>query len=240
MRILSLVISAVVACSNWGLSFQTKNAPPRADFDTDFLKQYGAAYIGDTSGKTVYLTFDAGFENGQTPGILDTLKKNAVPAAFFLVGNYLEREPALVKRMADEGHTVGNHTFHHPDMSGVSDFAAFRKELELMESAYKNVTGRELPKFYRPPMGKFSEQNLKFAKDLGYKTVFWSLAYVDWKRDEQPAPAAAMEKLMSRIHGGAVILLHSTSQTNADILDEFIAKLKANGYQFGTLEQLFA
>lgn len=230
----------MVACSNWGLSFQTKNAPPKADFDAAYLKQYDAMYIGGAEKKTVYLTFDAGFENGQTPGILDTLKKNAVPAAFFLVGNYLEREPALVKRMADEGHIVGNHTFHHPDMSAVVTMDGFRKELEAMEVKFKEVTGRELPKFYRPPMGKFSEQNLKFAKELGYRTVFWSLAYVDWKRDEQPSPAEAMEKLTSRIHPGAVILLHSTSQTNADILDGFIGKLREDGYEFGTLEQLFA
>ncbi|GHV09101.1 peptidoglycan-N-acetylmuramic acid deacetylase PdaA [Clostridia bacterium] len=239
IKICSTILAATIAVSNWGLSFQTPNAPPVADFDAAYLKTFDAAYIGDTASKDVYLTFDAGFENGQTPSILDTLKANAVPAAFFLVGNYFTTQPDLVRRMADEGHIVGNHTQHHPDMSGKSQ-AELQAELEPVETSYKQLTGKDMPKYYRPPQGVFSEQNLKAAQKLGYKTVFWSLAYVDWHRDKQPDPAASLAKLMSRLHGGAVILLHSTSQTNADILDEFIKKAKAQGYTFKSLDDLFA
>ena len=156
------------------------------------------------------------------------------------MGNYLERNADLVRRMAEEGHTVGNHTMHHPDMSAITDKAAFSRELQDLESLYKKTTGRELPKFYRPPQGIYSEENLKMAKELGYKTVFWSLAYVDWNNDAQPTKEQAFAKLLPRTHPGAVILLHSTSRTNAEILDELLTKWKEEGYRFGTVEELFA
>ena len=167
------------------------------------------------------------------------LKDHQVPAAFFLVGNYLEQNPDLVCRMADEGHTVGNHTWSHPDMSKITDPAAFERELKQVEDKYHEITGQALPKYYRPPQGIFSEENLKLARDLGYKTVFWSLAYVDWNNDDQPTAEAAFSKLLPRTHNGAVVLLHSTSKTNAAILDDLLTKWKDAGYRFGTLEELF-
>jgi len=134
---------------------------------------------------------------------------------------------------------VGNHTMHHPDMSAISDPAAFSKELQDLEVLYRETTGKELLRFYRPPQGVYSEENLKMAKELGYKTVFWSLAYVDWNNDAQPTKGQAFAKLLPRTHPGAVVLLHSTSRTNAEILDELLTKWKEEGYRFGTVEELF-
>ena len=224
----------------WGLSFRTEGAPPVGNAGSAQLQQYDAAFLGDPGEKVIYLTFDAGYENGSTEKILDTLKKHQVPAAFFLVGNYIEQNADLVRRMAQEGHTVGNHTMHHPDMSKISDKAAFQKELSDLENLYKEVTGEDLPKYYRPPQGNYSEENLKMAKELGYKTVFWSLAYADWDNNDQPNPDEAVEKLIRRTHDGAVILLHATSKTNAEILDRLITRWKDMGYRFAPLTELFA
>ena len=203
------------------------------------LREYDAAYLGDTSEKVLYLTFDAGYENGCTEKILDTLKKHNAKAAFFLVGNYIQRNADLVRRMVQEGHTVGNHTMHHPDMSKLSDFNAFSKELSDLAELYEQTVGQPLPRYYRPPQGIYSEENLKMAQQLGYKTVFWSLAYVDWNNDAQPSREQALSKLLPRTHPGAVVLLHSTSKTNSEILDELLTKWEEAGYRFGTVEELF-
>lgn len=236
----SVFASSALTTGSWGLSFRQEGAPPIGNAGKDQLRQYQAAYIGDVGEKVLYLTFDAGYENGCTAKILDTLKEKQVPAAFFLVGNYIQRSPDLVRRMVAEGHTVGNHTMHHYDMSRLSDKAAFSKELTDLEALYKETVGQELPKYYRPPQGIYSEENLKMAQELGYQTVFWSLAYVDWNNDAQPTRETAFAKLLPRTHNGAVVLLHSTSKTNAEILGELIDKWKAMGYRFGTLEELFA
>lgn len=235
----SVFASSALTTGSWGLSFRQEGAPPIGNAGKDQLRQYQAAYIGDVGEKVLYLTFDAGYENGCTAKILDTLKEKQVPAAFFLVGNYIRRSPDLVRRMVAEGHTVGNHTMHHYDMSRLSDKAAFSKELTDLEALYKETVGQELPKYYRPPQGIYSEENLKMAQELGYQTVFWSLAYVDWNNDAQPTRETAFAKLLPRTHNGAVVLLHSTSKTNAEILGELIDKWKAMGYRFGTLEELF-
>ena len=223
----------------WGLSFRTEGQPPVASAEAARLKTYDAAYIGNTSEKVLYLTFDAGYENGCTEKILDTLKKHNVKAAFFLVGNYMEKNADLVRRMVAEGHIVGNHTMHHPDMSKISDLESFSKELSQLEQLFQETTGKEMPKFYRPPQGTYSEENLKMAQQLGYKTVFWSLAYVDWNNDSQPTAQYAFSKLLPRTHNGAVVLLHSTSKTNAEILDELLTKWESTGYRFDTIDNLF-
>ena len=247
---LAVVIAAAVAVSvflsssletgSWGLSFREEGAPPIGNAGKDQLKQYDAAYIGNPGKKVLYLTFDAGYENGCTEKILDILKDQQVKAAFFLVGNYMEKNSDLVRRMAAESHIVGNHTMHHYDMSKLTAKEAFSKELTDLENLYKEVTGAPMAKYYRPPQGIYSEENLKMAKELGYRTVFWSLAYVDWNNDDQPTAEAAMSKLLPRTHPGAVVLLHSTSRTNAQILEKLIAAWKAEGYEFGTLGDLFA
>ena len=230
---------SAIATGSWGLSFRQEGQPPIGSAGAVQLKNYDAVYVGDTSEKVLYLTFDAGYENGCTEKILDTLKKHDVPAAFFLVGNYIEKNADLVRRMVDEGHIVANHTMHHPDMSKLADQDSFEKELQELEALFQSVTGKEMPKYYRPPQGIYSEDNLKMAKALGYKTVFWSLAYVDWNNDAQPTREQALGKLLPRTHNGAVVLLHSTSQTNAAILDELLTKWKAMGYRFASIDQLF-
>ena len=217
-------ITETSAECNWGLSFQQEKAPPIGNAEAEYLKQYNAYYIDKNAGKekNIYLTFDAGYENGYTEAILDVLKEEKVPAAFFLVGNYIEENPELVKRMVKEGHTVGNHTMHHPDMAAISEKSRFEKELKDLEESYKAATGEEMKKVYRPPQGKYSEENLKQAKELGYTTFFWSLAYVDWYENNQPDEQEAINLLNKRIHPGAIVLLHSTSKTNSRILKELI------------------
>ncbi len=226
------------ADGNWGLSFQQAGQPPVANATADYLKKFEAYYAEDTKEKVLYLTFDAGYENGNTAKILDALKKHRAPAAFFLVGNYLKTSPELVKRMVKEGHIIGNHTFHHPDMSQISTMETFSKELGDLEKLYQQTTGQEMKKFYRPPQGKYSEKNLEMAKKLGYHTIFWSLAYVDWYESQQPTREEAFKKLIPRVHPGAIVLLHSTSRTNAQILDELLTKWEELGYTFRSLDQL--
>ena len=236
---LTVFSGSVLQTGSWGLSFRQSGTTPVGNAGADQLKEYDAVYVGDTSQKKLYLTFDAGYENGCTAKILDVLKEQQVPAAFFLVGNYIEKNADLVRRMVQEGHIVGNHTMHHLDMSKLKTQEAFAKELQDLETLYKEVTGQDMAKYYRPPQGIYSRENLQMAKELGYKTVFWSLAYVDWNNDAQPKPEEAYAKLLPRTHNGAVVLLHSTSQTNADILEELILKWKEQGYEFGTVYELF-
>lgn len=234
----TVIPTASTSESNWGLSFQEEGKPPVANTTVEELKQFDAYYMQNTEENNIYLTFDCGYENGNTAPILDALKKHNAPATFFIVGNFLSTSPDLVRRMTEEGHTVGNHTFHHPDMSKISSIDAFSKELKDLENLYKETTGKEMVKYYRPPQGKYSESNLKMAQDLGYQTFFWSLAYVDWYQDKQPSSEEAFQKLLGRIHPGAIVLLHSTSSTNAAILDELLSKWEEMGYQFQPLKYL--
>lgn len=223
----------------WGLSFQTQGQPPVGTASAETLAKYDAVYVGDPDEKTIYLTFDAGYEIGCMESILDTLAVHDVRACFFVVGNYLEQNPELVLRMVQEGHLVGNHTEHHYDMSKIADEASFAQELQLVEQRYERITGQPMQKYYRPPQGVYSEENLKQAQKLGYRTVFWSLAYVDWYQDRQPTHEQAFEKLLGRIHPGAIVLLHSTSTTNAEILDSLLTRWEQAGYRFGTLPELY-
>ena len=223
---------------NWGLSFQEEGCAPIGNASCEELLPYHATYVDQTEEKVIYLTFDAGYENGCTAPILDALKKHNVPATFFVVGNFLETSPDLVKRMVEEGHTVGNHTYHHPDMSKISSKESFETELKEVEALYQEITGESMPLFYRPPQGKYNVTNLQMANEMGYCTFFWSLAYVDWLQDDQPTKEEAFEKLLGRIHPGAVVLLHSTSSTNAAILDELLTKWEEMGYTFAPLSDL--
>ena len=236
----SAAVSSAIApaADNWGLSFQEEGQPPVANATFDELQKYDTYYAEDTDEKVIYLTFDCGYENGNTAPILDALKKHNANAAFFVVGNFISTSPDLIKRMHEEGHTVGNHTYNHPDMSKISTKEAFEKELKDVEDAYKEITGEEMTRYYRPPQGKYSTENLQMAKDMGYHTFFWSLAYVDWYQDKQPSREEAFDKLLGRIHPGAVVLLHSTSSTNGEILDELLGKWEKMGYTFQSLDHL--
>lgn len=232
------VSSPLNEASSWGLSFRKEGARPEGNADINELKQYNAYYAEDTDEKVLYLTFDAGYENGNTPAILDALKKHGAPAAFFVVGNFIEDEPELVKRIVEEGHIVGNHTMTHPDMSAISTQQSFQEELAGVEKLFQDLTGEPMIKFYRPPRGVYSISNLAMADNLGYATFFWSLAYVDWNQEQQPSREEAFSKLLPRVHPGAIVLLHSTSSTNAEILDELLTKWEEMGYSFAPLTQL--
>lgn len=230
--------SASVQSASWGLSFQEEGKRPAGNATIDDLKQYNAYYASDTDEKILYLTFDAGYENGNTPAILEALKKHQAPAVFFAVGNFIKDNPDLIKRMITEGHIVGNHTMTHPDMSQISSMESFQKELKGVEELYTSVTGEPMTKFYRPPRGVYSTENLSMAKELGYSTFFWSLAYVDWIQEQQPSKEEAFQKLIPRIHPGAIVLLHNTSSTNAAILDELLTRWEEMGYQFHSIKEL--
>ena len=221
----------------WGLSFPNEGQPPAAPVTPQKLRELGGAYWDEDGGKALYLTFDAGYENGYTGEILDILKELEIPAAFFVTGDYLSRNADLIRRMAREGHIVGNHTMHHPDMTKV-DGEAFRAELQGVEEKYFDITGQTLPKYYRPPQGVYDEASLKRAQELGYQTVFWSLAYADWDNGKQPDCEYAKNKILSAAHNGEIMLLHPNSATNAAILDEVITELKALGYGFGCLTDI--
>ncbi len=227
-----------VPTGSWGLSFFAQGTPPTGNATARELAEWDTHYVGDTSQKVIYLTFDAGYENGYTATILDTLKRQQVPACFFVVGHYLESAPELVRRMVAEGHLVANHTDSHPDMSAIAQKSAFLGELAGVEEKYRRLIGKEMPKLYRPPRGVYSADNLQMAHEAGYHTFFWSLAYVDWYVDNQPTREQALEKLVGRIHPGAIVLLHSTSATNAQVLEEVIVKWKEMGYTFAPLTAL--
>lgn len=233
-------MNVVMQAENWGLGFSgvAEGGQPTGNATAEELKKYDTYYVGKPNEKVIYLTFDCGYENGNTGAILDALKKHNAPATFFVVGHYVESAPDMIKRMIEEGHTVGNHTYHHPDMSAISDLSAFQKEMDDVANAFKELTGQEISMYYRPPQGKYSTNNLNMAKQLGYSTFFWSLAYVDWNADKQPSHEEAFQKLTGRVHPGAVVLLHNTSKTNGEILDELLTKWEEMGYKFGTLEEL--
>ncbi|WP_294153429.1 delta-lactam-biosynthetic de-N-acetylase [uncultured Clostridium sp.] len=203
-----------------------------------FLNECDAYYLGNTSEKEIYLTFDEGYENGNTGKILDILKEVNVPAAFFVVKPYIDKEPELVKRMVDEGHIVGNHSVHHPSMPQIHDSEKFEAELTGVEDAYKELTGEEMPKFFRPPMGKYSKESLEMTKSLGYKTIFWSFAYKDWLINDQPSEEKGIQKITNGSHPGCIMLLHAVSDTNTKILKQVLTSLKDSGYEFKSLNDL--
>lgn len=230
--------SSAAQSTGWGLSFQEEGKRPAGNASIDDLKQYNAYYASDTDQKIIYLTFDAGYENGNTPAILDALKKHQAPAVFFVVGNFIKDNPDLIRRILAEGHIIGNHTMTHPDLPQISSMDTFQKELQDVEELYTSLTGEAMTKFYRPPRGIYSTENLSMAKELGYSTFFWSLAYVDWIQDQQPSREEAFQKLLTRIHPGAIVLLHNTSSTNAEILDELLTRWEEMGYEFHSLKEL--
>ena len=228
---------------SWYCVRNKEHKQPRADANMSFIENYGGYYVDKKHGdgdddKVIYLTFDAGYENGNVAKILDVLKEEKVPAAFFVLDNLITQNKALVMRMLDEGHLVCNHTSKHLDVTKCKNIDEFKRELESLENVFKEVTGKEMPKYFRPPEGKFSEKSMQYASELGYKTIFWSFAYADWDNGAQPSLDVAKEKILANVHNGEIMLLHPTSATNAAILADVIRELKAQGYRFGTLDEL--
>lgn len=210
---------------------------PGTEYST-LLSKYNGYYIGDKCKKFLYLTFDNGYENGFTPKILDTLKDNNVQATFFVTNPYLKENPDLIKRMVNEGHIVGNHSTTHPSMPSIQNFTKFKYQLETIAETYKNITGEPMKKFFRPPMGEFSERSLYYTKELGYKSIFWSFAYDDWNPNSQPSKEQAIKNIKKNMHNGEIFLLHSVSKTNCEILDQIIKYWKSEGYEIKSIEDL--
>lgn len=233
-----LQISAHYKPMSWYVQRNKDHRQPVLPREFEFLKDLNTIYVGDSNNKKVYLTFDAGYENGNVEKILNVLARNEVQGAFFILSNLIKSSPELVKRMAEENHLVCNHTSTHKDMSGINSEEEFCKELVELENQYKNLTGREMSKYFRPPEGKFDHNTLEFARELGYKTVFWSFAYADWDNDKQPSAEYAKNKILENMHNGAILLLHPTSSTNASVLEDVIIELKRMGYQFGSLDDI--
>ena len=223
---------------NWYYVSPNNTRPTAPPESTSFLDKYDSYFIGKEDEKVLYLTFDEGYENGNTSFILDVLKNHEVPAAFFVVKPYIEKNKELIKRMTDEGHLVCNHSNTHPSMAKIFEKEKFEKEFTSVEESFKELTGKDLPKFFRPPMGKYSELSLKQTKDLGYKTIFWSFAYRDWLVDSQPSHEVAKNKILSNVHNGSIMLLHAVSNTNKEILDDVLTELKNKGYVFKNLDAI--
>lgn len=245
---LSLILPCVLGCSisssaeeglHWYLK-RCKGGTPSFPGEAEEIKQYSAYFIDEKANdenKRIYITFDAGYENGNIEKILDTLKSESVPAAFFLLDNIILKNSDLVIRMADEGHLVCNHTKNHKDLSFATE-SEIVKNLKSLEMLYEEKTGREMAKYFRFPEGKYSIQALKCVQSLGYKTVFWSFAYDDWDNGRQPDTKKAIKKVLDNTHNGAVMLFHPTSCTNAEIFPTLIKEWKNMGYSFGTLDEL--
>ena len=225
---------------NWYCKNREGHVRPSIAPEFSFIKDHGGYWLDerDPEEKVIYLTFDAGYENGNVEKILDTLKEHQATGAFFVLSNLVTTNTALVKRMKAEGHLVCNHTSKHKNMTKFTDFSSFEAELKALERVYLDATGEKLDPFYRPPEGCFSEENLDFAAQCGYKTVFWSFAYADWDNQKQMPAVKARDKILAHTHNGMVLLLHPTSSTNAEILDGILTEWENQGYRFGTLYEL--
>lgn len=221
---------------HWGFNkgVNEQQAEAGAAYD-QLLDKYAAFYKGSKEEKILYLTFDNGYENGYTGKILDILKREQVPATFFVTGHYLKSAPDLTKRMVAEGHIIGNHSWSHPDMTKISD-AEIKSELEKVKIETEKLTGQSEMKYLRPPRGILSERTLKVAQDAGYVHVLWSLAFKDWLTDQQKGSKYAYDHIMAQVHPGSVMLLHTVSKDNADALESVIQDLKKKGYVFKSLD----
>lgn len=242
------LLTAAMSTAGTGWYFQHskhgEQMPPPPELA--YIEEYDGYYADhrhttmEDEDKVLYLTFDAGYENGNVAKVLDVLQTENVPGAFFILEGLVKHSPELVQRMEAEGHLVCNHTASHRDMTTVNSLEMFRAELERMENVYTELTGKRLAPFYRPPEGKVSERALHYAKECGYSTILWSFAYGDWDNGKQMDPAKAKEKILSETHNGEILLLHPTSATNAAILGDLIHAWREMGFRFGTLEELVA
>ncbi|WP_028389929.1 delta-lactam-biosynthetic de-N-acetylase [Bacillus cihuensis] len=226
------------APNHWGFNKGKNEQPAQAGTKLDeMMKKHGALYKGSSDKKNIYLTFDNGYENGYTANILNILRRQKVPATFFVTGHYLKTTPELVVRMVKEGHIVGNHSWSHPDMTSKSD-EAIRNELQKVKEETERITGQKTMNYLRPPRGIFSERTMAIANQEGYTHIFWSLAFKDWVVDQQKGANYSYSEVMKQIHPGAILLLHTVSKDNAEALDSIITDLKKRGYTFKSLDDL--
>lgn len=234
------IIETSSALSNekigWGIKRNDNHTQPDLGAKNKLLiERYNGIAMGNNEEKAVYLTFDSGYEAGYTEKILDILKEKNVTATFFITAHYLNTAPELVKRMIDEGHIVGNHTVNHKSMPEISD-EEIKKELMILNQSLYEKFEYEM-KYMRPPKGEFSERTLNVTESLGFKTVMWSFAYVDWEENNQPAKEEAIHKIISNLHNGEVMLLHSTSKTNSEVLGDVIDKAREARFEFKSLDE---
>lgn len=222
--------------TGWYYNRNNEHQPPTAQSIFD-IRLFGAYYLGDITRKTLYLTFDEGYENGYTGEILDILRDKNVPAAFFMTQTYLRDNPELTARIAAEGHVAANHSVRHISFPDLTD-EELASELSDTAQYYKELTGCDMDRFVRPPAGEYSIRTLALTQELGYATVFWSFAYEDWLRDKQPGKEAAYIKVTENLHNGAIILLHAVSQSNTEALPDIIDYARAQGYEFKSLREL--
>lgn len=213
------------------------NQPPEPIEKAKYLGNYDVIYVGPTDEKALYLTFDDCPNNDNISKILDTLKEHNATASFFMTEDYIRQYPDVIRRIVDEGSIVCNHTSSHGSVTGLS-FERFRSELEGVEDAYREAAGQDLPKFFRPPQGRFSEVTLSYAEKLGYTTVFWSFRYEDWNDHHQPSADQAFKTIISETHPGEILLLHSQSSTNVKILGRLMDAWEEQGYEFKSISDI--
>lgn len=244
----TLIFTCLLTCVNasepisWYCIRNKGHRQPKLDETLSLIKGHNAIFTDEAHGdenneKVVYLTFDAGYENGNIEKVLDILKEKNVQGSFFILGNLIKQNTPLVLRMFDEGHLVCNHTYSHKSMVNIT-CDDLNNELSKLNDTCIEYTGHEIAKFYRPPEGRFDEESLLYADKLGYTTVFWSIAYADWDNNKQASEEYALGKILDNMHNGAIILLHPTSSTNAKILAKLIDKLSEDGYTFGRIDNI--
>lgn len=235
--ILFLIPMDVVHGYGWGYKKNNEHKKPEVGKFGEMIEKYDAFYADDTKEKEIYLTFDNGYEEGYTEQVLDVLKKEHVPATFFVTGHYVKTAPDLVKRMVEDGHIIGNHSYHHPDFTTMSK-KGIKKELDMLERAVADVSTQKEMTYLRPPRGTFNENTLKWANEFGYVHLFWSVAFKDWETNQQKGWKHAFDQITEQIHPGAILLLHTVSEDNADALEKVIVHLKKSGYTFKSLDEL--
>ena len=220
----------------WGIQRKNNHEQPNlGQKNVELINKYNGMALGNSEKKYIYLTFDLGYEAGYTAKILDALKENNVPATFFITAHYVNTASDLVQRMIDEGHIVGNHTVNHKSMPSLSDEELNAEVMKLHSQVFEKYNYEM--KYLRPPKGEYSERTLSLCENLGYKTVMWSFAYVDWDEKKQPSKDEAMDKIVSNLHNGEIMLLHATSKTNTDIMSQMIKKVREERYEFKSLEE---
>ncbi|MFG6149800.1 delta-lactam-biosynthetic de-N-acetylase [Halobacillus sp. B23F22_1] len=238
MVVLFFLCSPIFASAEgWGFEKDKNGNTPDVGRYGPMIDEHDGFFVDQSGEKVVYFTFDNGYEQGYTDEVLNVLKEQQVPATFFVTGHYINSAPDLVKRMVKEGHIIGNHSWSHPDFTKISK-SKMKQELDQVQTAVEDLTDQKAMTFLRPPRGTFNTNTLEWARELGYIHAFWSIAFVDWETNHQKGWEYAFNNVMEQIHPGAVILLHTVSEDNAEALDNLINELRMRGYQFGSLNDL--